>query len=246
MKCISLQIVIEPTKTKLNTYDGNNIKVLGKCKSNIETKNSNGNQNSCEFYVLNTQVDKKVATLSLGDNIKLGIVKCFLEINENNENMILINEFNNIFEEVGCIEGSNEIILKDNSVPNACATRKIPFSIEEPLKKELKKLWDLQIIEKVEELLEWVHPIVIAKKPEGAIRICLDPQNLNKIIRREYFQIPTVEEISKQMAGTNVFNTLDANQGFYQINLMAESSKMCTLCTPMGRYRFLRMPFGIS
>lgn len=140
LKCISLQIVIEPTKTKLNTYDGNNIKVLGKCKSNIETKNSNGNQNSCEFYVLNTQVDKKVATLSLGDNIKLCIVKCFLEINENNENMILINEFNNIFEEVGCIEGSNEIILKDNSVPNACATRKIPFSIEEPLKKELKKL----------------------------------------------------------------------------------------------------------
>jgi len=48
------------------------------------------------------------------------------------------------------------------------------------------------------------------------------------------------------MAGENVLSTLDANQGFYQIKLTTESSKMCTFSTPMGRYRFLRMPFGIS
>lgn len=196
--------------------------------------------------MVNTQVDKKVAILGLEDSIKLGIVKRLLEINENNENMNLVKEFNDVFEGVGCIEGNYEIILKDNSVPIACATRKVSFSMEEPLKKELKKLCDLQIIEKVEEFTEWVHPIVIAKKPNGAIRICLDPQNLNKVIQREYFQIPTVEEILKQMAGANVFNTLDANQGFYQIKLTTESSKMCTSSTPMGRYRFLRMPFGIS
>lgn len=91
-----------------------------------------------------------------------------------------------------------------------------------------------------------MHPIVIAKKPNGTIRICLDPQDLNKVIQREYFQIPTVEEILKQLAGTKVFSTLDANQGFYQIKLTNESSKMCTFSTPMGGYRFLRMPFGIS
>lgn len=133
-----------------------------------------------------------------------------------------------------------EIKLKDNFVPVACATRKIPFSLEEPLRKELNKLCKLQIIEKVEEFTEWVHPIVLAKKPNGAIRICLDPQNLNKVIQREYFQIPTVEEILKQLAGGKVFRTLDANQGFHQIKLTDESSKMCTFSTPMGRYRYLR------
>ncbi|XP_008179138.1 uncharacterized protein K02A2.6-like [Acyrthosiphon pisum] len=225
LKCINPQVLIEPTKAKLSTYDGNNIKVLGK---------------------LNTQVDKKVAILGLEDSVKLGIVKRLLEIDENYENINITKEFNHVFEGVGCIEGNYEIKLKDNFVPIACATRKIPFSLEEPLKKELNKLCDLQIIEKVEEFTEWVHPIVIAKKPNGAIRICLDPQNLNKVIQREYFQIPTVEEILKQLAGAKVFSTLDANQGFYQIKLTNESSKMCTFSTPMGRYRFLRMPFGIS
>ncbi|XP_060873973.1 uncharacterized protein K02A2.6-like [Metopolophium dirhodum] len=197
LKCINPQVLIEPTKAKLSTFDGNNIKVLGK---------------------LNTQVDKKVAILGLEDSVKLGIVKRLLEIDENYENMNITKEFNQ----------KNSIL--------------IGRSVE----KELNKLCDLQIIEKVEEFTEWVHSIVIAKKPNGAIRICLGPQNLNKVIQREYFQIPTVEEILKQLAGAKVFSTLDANQGFYQIKLTNESSKMCTFSTPMGRYRFLRMPFGIS
>jgi len=74
----------------------------------------------------------------------------------------------------------------------------------------------------------------------------IEPQNLNKVIQREYFQIPTVEEILKQLVGAKVFSTLNANQGFYQIKLKNDSSKMCTFSTPMGRYRFLRMRFGIS
>jgi len=246
LKGINPQVVIEPTKAKLSTYDGNNIKVLGKCNLIIETGNQNQNQKSCEFYVVNTQVDKKVAILGLEDSIKLGIVKRLLEINENDENISLIKEFKHAFELVGCIEGSYEIKLKDNFVPIACATRKIPFSLEESQRKELNKLCELQIIEKVEEFTEWVHPIVLAKKPNGAIRICLDPQHLNKVIQREYFQIPTVEEILKQLAGVKVFSTLDSNQGFHQIKLTNESSKMCTFSTPMGRYRYLRMPFGIS
>ncbi|KAF0747865.1 Uncharacterized protein FWK35_00020961 [Aphis craccivora] len=246
LKGINTQVVLEPTKTKLSTYDGNNIKVLGKCNLVIETGNGNEKQKSCEFYVVNTQAEKKVAILGLEDSVKLGIVKRLLEINENDENTSLIKEFKHVFEGVGCIEGNYEIKLKDNFVPVACATRKIPFSLEEPLRKELNKLCELQIIEKVEEFTEWVHPIVLAKKPNGAIRICLDPQNLNKVIQREYFQIPTVEEILKQLGGGKVFSTFDANQGFHQIKLTDESSKMCTFSTPMGRYRYLRMPFGIS
>jgi len=68
--------------------------------------------------------------------------------------MNLIKEFNNVFEGVVCLEVNYEIILKGNSVSIARATRKIPFSMEEPLKNELKKLCDLQIKEKVEEFTE--------------------------------------------------------------------------------------------
>ncbi|UYV83440.1 K02A2.6-like [Cordylochernes scorpioides] len=39
---------------------------------------------------------------------------------------------------------------------------------------------------------------------------------------------------------------LDANSGFWQIPLSEESSSLTTFLTPFGRYRFKRLPFGIS
>lgn len=39
--------------------------------------------------------------------------------------------------------------------------------------------------------------------------------------------------------------SLDATQGFYQIPLTDKSSRLCTMATPRGRYRYLRLPFGL-
>lgn len=72
-----------------------------------------------------------------------------------------------------------------------------------------------------------------------------DPGNLNQAIKREHYQIPKCEEIASEMAGAKYFSKLDAAQGFWQIKLDEKSSKYCTFNTPFGRYRFLRMPFGI-
>ena len=40
--------------------------------------------------------------------------------------------------------------------------------------------------------------------------------------------------------------TLDATSAFLQLELDGESSKLTTFATPFGRYKFLRLPFGIS
>ena len=58
--------------------------------------------------------------------------------------------------------------------------------------------------------------------------------------------MPTLEEILPKLNGAKVFTTLDAKDGFYQIGLDEESSKLTTFWTPFGRYRYLRLPFGIS
>jgi hypothetical protein len=49
---------------------------------------------------------------------------------------------------------------------------------------------DLNLIEKVSEPTEWVSPMVVARKSNGDIRICLDPYDLNKAVKRQHFRWP--------------------------------------------------------
>ncbi|XP_049275262.1 uncharacterized protein K02A2.6-like [Rhipicephalus sanguineus] len=78
------------------------------------------------------------------------------------------------------------------------------------------------------------------------VRICLDPTSLNQAILRENYPMPTLDDVAPRLAGAKFFSTLDAASGFWQIRLSESSSKRCTMSTPYGRYRFLRMPFGIA
>ena len=87
--------------------------------------------------------------------------------------------------------------------------------------------------------------MVVVAKPKK-IRICLDPQELNKVIQRPKYQMPTLEELLPKLCKAKIFSTLDAKDGFYQISLDEASSKLTTFWTPFGRYRYLRMFFGVS
>ena len=58
--------------------------------------------------------------------------------------------------------------------------------------------------------------------------------------------MPTVEEVAARMPGATVFSCIDASSGYWQIPLDEESSYLTTYNTPFRRYRYLRMPFGIS
>ena len=55
----------------------------------------------------------------------------------------------------------------------------------------------------------------------------------------------TIEEVVADMPQAKVFSVLDATSGYWQVKLDEASSKLCTFNTPIGRYRFTRLPFGI-
>ena len=100
-------------------------------------------------------------------------------------------------------------------------------------------------ITKVTEPTDWVSSMVTAVR-NGKLRICSDPKDLNKAIRREHYPIPTVEEVVASMPGAKVFSKIDAKSGFLQIKLDYESSLLTTFNSPIGRYRWLRLPFGMK
>ena len=101
------------------------------------------------------------------------------------------------------------------------------------------------VLQKADGPFDWVNSMVVVQKKDGSLRICIDPKDLNRALKREHYQLPTIEEITARMPGARYFSTLDARSGYWQIPLDEESSKLTTFNTPFGRFRFTRMPFGI-
>ena len=62
------------------------------------------------------------------------------------------------------------------------------------------------------------------QKRDGSSRLCLDPRDLNKAIRRQHHRILTVEDIASRLSGKKVFSIVDEKDGFWQVPLDDESS----------------------
>jgi hypothetical protein len=88
--------------------------------------------------------------------------------------------------------------------------------------------------------------MVVAPKPNGQVGICVDLKKLNESVKRENHPLPSVEESLSKLSGAKIVSKLDANSGFWQINLAPESRLLTTFITPYGRFYFNRLPFGIN
>ena len=128
---------------------------------------------------------------------------------------------------------------KTLSRPTQVPARQVPVALKNALKAELD-------ISTVEEPTDWTSGIVVVHKSNGSLRICIDPQQLNKGLKRRTYQVPTVEELLPELTKARVFSKWDVKSGFWHIKLDEASSKLTTFSTPFGRYKRNRMPFGIA
>ncbi|UYV79612.1 hypothetical protein LAZ67_18000031, partial [Cordylochernes scorpioides] len=158
-----------------------------------------------------------------------------------------IKEFPEVFEGLGQIGNPYEIKLKPGAKSYAVHTpRRVPIPLMEKLKTRLEELERAGIIAQANVATEWCAPTVIAGKPNGDIRLCVDLSRLNEHVQREVHPMPVVEHMLGQLGEARFFSKLDANSGFHQIPLSPDCQHLTTFITPFGRYKYCRMPFGIS
>ena len=143
-------------------------------------------------------------------------------------------------------EFESSIRLSQDAVPAVHAVRKIPFALKDSIEKELLRMESLGVIEKVDGPTEWVSSMVLVSKDAASIRICLDPTDLNKYVMREHTRLPTPEETFSSIGKASVFSKLDLKSGYWQLPLDERSSYLTTFNTPIGRYRYKVMPFGLN
>ena len=137
--------------------------------------------------------------------------------------------------------------LKPDVEPVIRPARRVPVARQEKMKQKLEKMEQNGIIKKVTQATEWVSSMVAAeKKNTDELRICIDPRDLNQALMRPHHALKTVDDILTVMSGATVFSKFDAKSGFWHIKLDDKSSYYTTFNTPFGRYRFLKMPYGIT
>ena len=121
----------------------------------------------------------------------------------------------------------------------------IPHIHEATIRKECERLCKEGVLAKDSES-EWAAPTFIVPKKEGTVRFVTDFRQLNKALIRKPFPIPNIQDILQKLGGFTYATALDLNMGYYNIRLDPESSSLCTLVLPWGKYKYLRLPMGIK
>ena len=102
------------------------------------------------------------------------------------------------------------------------------------------------VIVEVHNYTEWVNSIVPVQKPKGEIRLCLDPRDLNKAIKCNPWYMRTLDDILPKISNAKTISMSDATSGYWHILLDYASSLLTTFSTPWGKFRWLRLTFGLK
>ena len=102
------------------------------------------------------------------------------------------------------------------------------------------------IITEVHDHTEWIKSIVPVVKEDSSLRLCLDSKDLNKEIERNQWYARTLDDILPELVQSKYFTIKDATSGFWHVPLDLRSSLLTTFNMPWGKYRWLRMPFGLK
>ncbi|PIK36097.1 hypothetical protein BSL78_27073 [Apostichopus japonicus] len=129
----------------------------------------------------------------------------------------IIKENEDIFTGIGKIAKEYHIELTSEAAPVIKPARRTPDALKQPLRQELNRLLDLGIIRELREPTEWVNDIVLVTNPDGSLRLCLDPRELKKYIKRPHYYAKTLDDILPELRNTKYFSTLDLRSGYWNI-----------------------------
>ena len=238
------QIPLEKSDILLKTYTGEQVPVLGKMKVRVSYL-----QQSQELWL--EVVTGKGPNL-MGRNWLKKMKLNLAEINNVSTSKptleSLMQKFGEIFnEELGTIKTFHaELQVREGEKPRFFKPRSIPYAVKGVIGKELDRLEEEGILEKIDHS-DWASPIVAVMKPNGKYRICGDFKvTVNQALMVNQYPLPNAEYLFTTLAGVKKFTKLDLSQAYLQLQLEPESQKYCTINTHQGLYRYNRLPFGIS
>ena len=238
------KVRLTPSDTRLRTYTGQQIPVLGQAKVHVSHREKSA---MLPIFV----VGGKGPNL-LGRNWIQGL---------DMETSVLVNHvtvkpscqaeverFPKLFSaDLGHVKSFPVTLhVEADCRPKFYKARTVPYALRSKVDAELQRLEDEGIIEPVKHSV-WAAPIVPVLKANGSLRVCGDYKvTVNTVAKTDVYPLPRIEDLFSKVSGGKTFTKLDLTHAYQQLPLVEESKDLTTINTPKGLYRYTRLPFGVS
>nr|VZI05385.1 unnamed protein product [Spirometra erinaceieuropaei] len=122
--------------------------------------------------------------------------------------------------------------------------RRVPVHFQKQLEQTIKDMLDKHVIRPSSS--PWASPIVLVKKKDGSLRLCVDYRKLNAVTVKDSFPLPRIDTTLEALAGAACFSTLDLQSAYWQVEMAPEDRHKTAFSMPSGLYEFETMPFGLA
>ena len=125
----------------------------------------------------------------------------------------IYNTYGNVFNGIGCFEGTFSLHLKPDSKPYQVPPRHMAYALQKLFKEELKQLQEQDITAPLGEdmMAEWCNSFVVVPKANGKVWLCLDPVRLNQALIRPIHRGPTLNDILLKLNNVQYIPIIDAS-----------------------------------
>ena len=153
-----------------------------------------------------------------------------------------------LFSGIGFLPEEVNLQVDKTITPLLVPPRKNAISLHKPLDKEVNYLLKQGILVKLNEseASEWVNSYVCVKKPNGSIRVYINPRPLKKAVIRPVHRSKTLDEILPELARSHFFSKFDCTKGFCNLKLDYQSSLLTTTTFPEFCARWTRLAMGLK
>src|ERR1043165_9153975 len=164
-------------------------------------------------------------------------------------NFLVVCDFSEVFpDEIPSAPPEREVEFSMDLVPGTRPISMAPYRMSASELAELKS--------QLEDFLEkkfvrpsvspWGAPVLLVKKKDGSMRLCIDYRQLNKVTIKNRYPLPRIDDLMDRLVGARMFSKIDLRSGYHQIRVKEEDVQKTAFRTRYGHYEYSVMPFGVT